>query len=93
MHDEAEESEERLCAAHNLTHCRFPAKQIEREMLGVRRRGECTDAERIGRCVDARRRVLGEEHPGTLATASNLVASLSHQAKYTRRRRKCSRLR
>ena len=38
VHDEAEESEERLCAAHNLTHCRFPAKQIEREMLGVRRR-------------------------------------------------------
>ena len=34
-----------------------------------------------GRCVDARRRVLGEEHPGTLA--GNLVASLSHQAKYT----------
>ena len=75
VHDDAEESEERLCAAHNLTHCRFPAKQIEREMLGVRRR------------------MLGEEHAETLATASNLVASLSHQAKYTRRRRKCSRLR
>ena len=31
----------------------------------------------------ARRRVLGEEHPDTLASAGNLAASLSKQGKYT----------
>ena len=31
-------------------------------------------------CV--KRRVLGEEHPDTLATANNLVMSLSYQGKH-----------
>ena len=45
--------------------------------------GKHADAERIGREVlAARRRVLGEEHPDTLISASDLAMSLSLQAKY-----------
>ena len=68
--DEAEESAERLCAAHNLASCRHydgrfaESERIEREVLGVRRR------------------VLGEEHPDTLSAAGNLAQSLSRQGKY-----------
>ncbi len=70
MCDGAEESEERLCAAHNLAYCRrrdvqfAVAARVEREAL------------------DARRRMLGEEHPDTLMSASNLALSLSYQGKY-----------
>ncbi len=70
MCDQAEESAERLCAAHNLATCRLfdgeyaVAERIEREVLGVQRR------------------VLGEEHPDTLESAGNLALSLSHQGKY-----------
>jgi hypothetical protein len=73
--DEAEESDERLCAAHNLAECR-------------NHDGQYAEAERIGREVlDVWRRVLGEEHPGkehpgTLKIAGNLASSLSHQGKY-----------
>ena len=67
---EAEESAERLGAAHNLADCRRAdgeyavAVRIEREVLGVRRR------------------VLGEEHPETLMSAGNLASSLSSQGKH-----------
>ena len=68
--DEAEESAERLAAAHNLGAARHSdgryaeAESIHREVLG------------------ARRRVLGEEHPDTLTSAGNLAASLSNQGKH-----------
>ncbi len=46
------------------------------------RQGKYADAERIEREVlGARRRVLGEEHPDTLASAGNLAAYLSRQGK------------
>ena len=67
---QAEESAERLGAAHNLGACRLwdgdyaEAERIEREVLGVRRR------------------VQGEEHPDTLKSAGNLAASLSGQGKH-----------
>ena len=60
--DQAEESAERLGAAHNLGTCRHrdgeyaEAERIEREVLGVRRR------------------VQGEEHPDTLARGSGYTA-------------------
>ena len=58
--DQAEESAERLCAAHNLGACRLCD-------------GKYAEAERIQReALGARRRVLGEEHPATLASATNL---------------------
>ena len=70
--DQAEESAERLCAAHNLADCRLrdgeyaEAERINREVLGVRRRVL----------------VLGEEHPDTLTSAHNLATSLSRQGKH-----------
>ncbi len=73
--DGAEESEERLCAAHNLAYCRrrdvqyAVAARVEREVL------------------DARRRMLGEEHPDTVMSASNLALSLSYQGKYVQAER------
>ena len=68
--DEAEESEERLAAAHNLGNARD-------------KDGKYADAERINREVlGVERRVLGEEHPETLTTASNLAQSLSKQGKH-----------
>jgi hypothetical protein len=67
--DEAEESDERLCAASNLAECR-------------RFDGQYADAERINREVlGVRRRVLGEEHRDTLTSANNLARSLSDQRK------------
>jgi hypothetical protein len=57
--DQAAESEDRLCAAHNLAGCRLrdgqymEAERIQREVLGVKRR------------------VLGEEHPSTLTSAAD----------------------
>ena len=68
--DQAEESAERLGAAHNLAACRV-------------RDGEYAEAERIQREVlGVRRRVLGEEHPYTLTSAGDLAQSLSYQGKY-----------
>jgi hypothetical protein len=62
--DEAEESAERLVAAHTLAVARGSD-------------GQYAEAERINREVLAvRRRVLGEEHPGTLLSAHNLALSL-----------------
>ena len=67
---QAEESAERLCAAHNLGSCRLfdgeyaEAERIERGLLGVRRM------------------VLGEEHPDTLKGAGNLATTLAYQAKF-----------
>ncbi len=67
---QAEESAERLGAAHNLGGCRF-------------RDGKYAEAERIEREVlDVMRRVLGEEHPDALASANNLALSLSYQGKH-----------
>ena len=61
--DQAEESEERLCAASNLAECRVCD-------------GQYADAERINREVlRGRRRVLGKEHPDTLTSASNLAVA------------------
>jgi hypothetical protein len=46
-------------------------------------RAKHAEAERIERKVlGARRRVLGEEHPDTLASAMNLASSLSGHGKY-----------
>ena len=68
--DEAEESEERLAAAHNLGNARD-------------KDGKYADAERIHREVHAvRRRILGEEHRQTLESAGNLAPSLSRQGKH-----------
>ncbi len=54
------------------TPCRTPTVRLKH-----------ADAERIQREVlDARRRVLGEEHPNTLTAANNLAHSLSLQGKY-----------
>jgi hypothetical protein len=64
--DEAEESEERLDAANNLADAR-------------RNDGQYAEAELIERepeVLEARRRVLGEEHPHTLTSAGNLAVSL-----------------
>jgi hypothetical protein len=45
--------------------------------------GKHAEAELIHREVlGTRRRVLGEEHPNTLTSASNLALSLSHQVKH-----------
>jgi hypothetical protein len=45
--------------------------------------GKHADAERIEREVlEARKRVLGAEHPDTLTSANNLAASLADQGKY-----------
>jgi tetratricopeptide (TPR) repeat protein len=67
---QAEESTDRLGAAHNLAACR-------------RLDGEYADAERIDREVlGSRRRVLGEEHPDTLLSANNLASSLLNQGKH-----------
>ena len=67
--DEAEESDERLAAASNLALARDSD-------------GQYAEAERIQREVlDVRRRVLGDEHPDTLNSASNLATSLSGQGK------------
>ena len=68
--DQAEESAERLLAAHNLGECRLrdgdyaEAERIQREVLGVSRL------------------VLGEEHHSPLTSAGNLAASLSLQGKH-----------
>jgi hypothetical protein len=44
---------------------------------------KATEAEQINREVLAvRKRVLGPEHPDTLASASNLAAALSRQMKH-----------
>jgi hypothetical protein len=68
--DQAEESDERLCAAHNLA-------------VSRRFEGKYADAERINREVlDVQRRVLGEEHPDTLRSADHLALSLMHQGKH-----------
>ena len=65
--DQAEESAQRLGAAHNLAECR-------------RRDGEYAEAERIQwEVLGARRRVLGEEHLDTILSANNLAQSLSQQ--------------
>ena len=68
--DQAAESEDRLCAAHNLAGCRLrdgqygEAERIQREVLGVVQR------------------VLGEEHPHTLMSAAHLATTLAFQAKF-----------
>ncbi len=68
--DEAEESEERLWAAHNLASARDGD-------------GQYAEAERIKRKVlGTRRRLLGEEHPDTLRSAGLLAQSLYWQGKH-----------
>jgi hypothetical protein len=53
------------------------------ESLSGQLEGKYGDAERIEREVlDAKRRVLGEEHPDTLRSAGNLAQYLSSQRKY-----------
>ena len=65
--DEAEESAERLAAAGNLADARDGD-------------GQHAEAEWIQRQVlGVERRVLGEEHPNTLTSASNLAMSLAYQ--------------
>ena len=64
--DQAEESQERLCAAHCLAECR-------------RLDGQYAEAVQIQRKVlDVMRRVKGEEHPDTLSSAANLATALTH---------------
>jgi tetratricopeptide (TPR) repeat protein len=68
VYDQPEVSEERLAAAHNLA--------IARESDG-----RYLAAERLnGRVLAVRRRVLGEEHPDTLASLANQALPLVGQA-------------
>ncbi len=65
VREQAKESEARRCAAHNLAECR-------------RNDGQYAQAEKINREVlGVERRILGDEHPETLASASSLAMSLS----------------
>ena len=75
VRDEAEESGDRLQAAHTLA-------------LARDRDGAYAEAERIHREVlDVQRRVLGDEHRNTLIAASSLASSLSYQGKHVQAER------
>ena len=70
VHDQVEESDERLSAAANLASSlseqgkHGEAEQLNRELLAVRRR------------------VLGVEHPCTLAAANNLASTIWRQGRW-----------
>ena len=71
LRDAVEENEERQSAAYNLG-------------LSLFSEGKYGEAERMFRELHGiLMRVLGAEHPSTLATASTLVLSLSYQGKHT----------